>query len=130
MSTPTEQRRSLAARGLRQARRGHSFSAHEIWEELWLELSGDDRLWLQALIQLAVSQLHRESGNNSGALSLREKATVKLGRLAASDFHEPEWAAGLGLPLPCHLLVRLARPDGESRPDELWADAPPQGETS
>ncbi len=129
MSTPADRRRSLASRGLRQARRGHTYSAHEIWEELWLELTGDDRLWLQALIQLVVSQLHRESGNTAGAQSLREKATIKLGRLMTTEFQEPEWATGLGLPLPHLLLERLARPNWESRPADLWTETSLRGET-
>jgi len=114
----------LAAAGLELVRDGHPFEAHEVWEELWLELRGDERLWLQALIQLAVSGLHAESGNRAGAHSLREKAVVKLARLAAAGFHEPAWAADLGLPSPGLLLDRLAREDAGRGPVDLWGQTP------
>ncbi len=113
--------RQLARRGLHLARQGRGFAAHEVWEELWLELHGDERLWLQALIQLAVSQLHRDSGNQLGSASLREKAAVKLSRLATEGFPEPEWAAGLELPLPKRLLELLAGPDPAGLGAELWS---------
>jgi hypothetical protein len=110
----------LACTGLALVRDGHPFEAHEVWEELWLELRGDDRLWLQALIQLAVSGLHAESGNAAGAGSLREKATVKLARLAAAGFALPDWAAESGLPLPGPLLDRLARQEAGRGAVDLW----------
>lgn len=120
MNSSGDRCRSLAARGWDLARRGHPYEAHEAWEECWLELHGDEKLWLQALIQLVVAELHGESGNPAGAASLREKATVKLSRLAALDFQEPAWCEGLRLPLPCPLLERLARRDDTPADGSLW----------
>jgi hypothetical protein len=111
-------RRTLAAAGLAHARAGRFFAAHEAWEGLWLELRGDERLWLQALIQVAVALHHAEAGNAAGRDSLAEKAAVKLERLAALEHREPEWATGLGLPAPRPLLRALAdwRAGGDAAP--------------
>ena len=108
--------RSLAVEGLALARAGRWFAAHDSWEELWLELRGDDRLWLQALVQVAVALHHDEAGNGPGRDSLVEKATVKLARLAAIGHVEPDWAAGLGLPRPLDLLRALTDWRNRARP--------------
>jgi predicted metal-dependent hydrolase len=36
---------------------GDYFSAHELWEDVWLGLVGDERIFLQGLIQIARDQL-------------------------------------------------------------------------
>lgn len=101
--------RRLGAAGLDCARRGDFFAAHEEWEELWLELVGDDRLWVQALIQAVVALHHAAAGNGAGAASLKEKASRKLERLAAERYEPPAWSAGLELPGPLALLGWLRR---------------------
>lgn len=54
------------------------FEAHEILEPHWLEAEGAPRLWLQGLIQLAASGVHRARGNAEGAIRLAEAAATKL----------------------------------------------------
>ena len=43
------------------------FAAHEVWEELWKNYSGDLRLFYKGLIQAAVALHHFGNGNIRGA---------------------------------------------------------------
>jgi uncharacterized protein len=43
------------------------FEAHEVWEELWKDYSGDLRLFYKGLIQAAVALHHFGNGNIRGA---------------------------------------------------------------
>ena len=43
------------------------FEAHEVWEELWKNYSGDLRLYYKGLIQAAVALHHFGNGNIRGA---------------------------------------------------------------
>lgn len=54
------------------------FSAHDSFEELWLEESGSKRKFLQGLIQISAGYFHLVSGNKSGALSLLTKGMQKI----------------------------------------------------
>lgn len=46
------------------------FEAHDIWEELWSDYSGDSRRFFQGLIQVAVCLHHFNNGNTRGARKL------------------------------------------------------------
>ena len=46
------------------------FEAHEVWEELWKNYSGDLRLFYKGLIQSAVALHHFGNGNIRGAKKL------------------------------------------------------------
>src|SRR5579862_8110726 len=46
------------------------FEAHEVWEALWMESHGDERRFVQGLIQAAVALFHFNGGNLRGALKL------------------------------------------------------------
>jgi hypothetical protein len=46
------------------------FEAHEVWEALWMESHGDERKFVQGLIQAAVSLFHFSGGNLGGAVKL------------------------------------------------------------
>ncbi|HEY6329060.1 MAG TPA: DUF309 domain-containing protein, partial [Blastocatellia bacterium] len=39
------------------------YEAHEVWEEVWLESTGTEKLFYQMLIQSAVGLHHYERGN-------------------------------------------------------------------
>src|SRR5215216_726083 len=43
------------------------FEAHEVWEDLWKDYSGDLRLFYKGLIQAAVALHHFGNGNIRGA---------------------------------------------------------------
>jgi predicted metal-dependent hydrolase len=46
------------------------FEAHEVWEELWADTSGERRRFYQGLIQVAVCLHHFGNGNIRGAKKL------------------------------------------------------------
>src|SRR5262245_19743573 len=57
------------------------FEAHEVWESLWLdECVGDDRRFVQGLIQAAVGLYHFGNQNYRGALKLYRTSKAYMGR--------------------------------------------------
>jgi predicted metal-dependent hydrolase len=46
------------------------FEAHEVWEDLWADSHGDERRFIQGLLQAAVGLFHFGGGNLGGALKL------------------------------------------------------------
>ncbi len=58
------------ARGIELFNECEFFEAHDVWEELWQEYNGDDRSFLQGLIQVAVCLHHFVNGNARGAVKL------------------------------------------------------------
>ncbi|HVG23809.1 MAG TPA: DUF309 domain-containing protein [Thermoanaerobaculia bacterium] len=60
----------------------HEFwRAHEAWERDWLVSSGDEKLFLQGLIQLAAAYHHVQRGTYRGGVRLFDAALEKLGRV-------------------------------------------------
>lgn len=57
---------------------GRFFECHEVWEEVWKQSTGSEKLFYQGLIQAAVAILHAERGNMRGAASIWAKAREKL----------------------------------------------------
>ena len=55
--------------------RGDFFEAHEVWEDVWLETVGHERLLLQGLIQIAAGYLKAESGNHGATIKLLSKGS-------------------------------------------------------
>lgn len=53
--------------------------AHEAWERFWLVAAGDDKLFLQGLIQLAAAYHHVQRGTFRGGVRLFDAAFQKLG---------------------------------------------------
>jgi uncharacterized protein len=49
---------------------GDFFEAHEVWEDLWADSHGDERRFVQGLIQAAVGLFHFGGGNLGGAVKL------------------------------------------------------------
>ncbi|HEU4887526.1 MAG TPA: DUF309 domain-containing protein [Thermoanaerobaculia bacterium] len=61
----------------------HQFwHAHEAWEELWLHASGEEKIFLQGLIQLAAAYHHVQRGTFRGGVRLFDAALRKLERFA------------------------------------------------
>jgi len=60
--------------------RAHFFDAHEVLEDVWRALPGDQpsRRHLQGIVQLAVAFHHQSTGNNVGARSVLERALRNL----------------------------------------------------
>ena len=58
--------------------------AHEAWERDWLVASGDEKIFLQALIQFAAAYHHVQRGTFRGAIRLFDSA---LSKIAATSVH-------------------------------------------
>ena len=69
----------LLKRGIGLFNRGEFFECHEVLEEAWTPERGARRLFLQALIHVAVGWYHCQRGNAVGASKQLHKALRKLG---------------------------------------------------
>ena len=54
------------------------FDAHEALEDAWREATGEERLFLQGLVQAAVGLHHASVGNRAGACSVLARARRNL----------------------------------------------------
>ncbi len=59
------------------------FEAHEVWESLWMECSGDEKKFMQGLIQAAVGLCHFVNGNTRGAQKLYRSSRDYMQRYPA-----------------------------------------------
>ncbi|TXT29051.1 MAG: hypothetical protein FD138_2475 [Planctomycetota bacterium] len=64
--------------GLRLFNEEEFFEAHDVWEELWSESLGDEKKFLQGLIQASVSLFHFGNENFGGARKLYDSCRQKL----------------------------------------------------
>jgi predicted metal-dependent hydrolase len=78
--------------GLELFNRGFYFECHDVWEEIWGDAKGKNKIFYQALIMSAVSLYHFGNENLEGALSCLQKAERAFSQL-------PE--AFLGLNIAC-----------------------------
>ncbi len=68
----------LIRHGVELFNRGDFFECHEVLEEIWVAERGPRRLFLQALIHLAVGLYHHHRGNPAGAERQLRKGLRKL----------------------------------------------------
>ena len=68
----------LYLKGIRLFNEGEFFECHDVLEELWTEVVGEERKYLQGLIQAAVSLFHFGNENLGGARKLYSAAREKL----------------------------------------------------
>lgn len=66
------------AEGLKRYEAGEFFLAHEAWESVWLNAFGADRVFLQALIQVAAAFHHQLRNNQEGKVLLLRAALLRL----------------------------------------------------
>lgn len=66
------------AEGLHSYQVGEFFAAHEEWESVWLQATGEYKVFLQALIQVAAAFHHLGRENPTGARQLLQAASQKL----------------------------------------------------
>lgn len=64
--------------GIRRFNAGHWYEAHETWEDLWRETSGEARLFYQGLVQAAVGLCHLSDGNTRGGRRVLERGLKNL----------------------------------------------------
>lgn len=84
--------------------RRNFFEAHDVLEDIWMEVRSGERRFYQGLLHVAVGFYHYDSGNYRGAYSQLTKAEQKL-----SDF------------LPGHMGVDVRTILDESHPFKLAA---------
>ncbi|MEO8379524.1 MAG: DUF309 domain-containing protein [Acidobacteriota bacterium] len=85
-SSPLEVERTPLLRGIERFNAHEFWHAHEEWELLWLETGGEEKLFLQGLIQLAAAYHHVQRGTHRGALRLFDASLRKLTRYPAGFF--------------------------------------------
>jgi len=64
--------------------RGEFFAAHELWEDVWRGLAGDERTLAQGLIQIAAGLHHLQHGRPRPAARLLARGASKLSRAPAT----------------------------------------------
>jgi uncharacterized protein len=69
---------SALARGVELFNAHRFWDAHEAWEELWLKSEGDQKQFLQGLIQLAAAYHHVQRGTFRGGVRLFDAALRRL----------------------------------------------------
>ncbi len=79
------------AQGIALFNAGKFYEAHEVLEDVWRQMTGEDRRYLQGLIQVAVAFHHYSTGNLAGARSL-------LARGAAALAGAPDVFLGISMP--------------------------------
>jgi len=65
-------------RGIELFNAGEFYECHEVLEDVWRPSAGEERLFLQAIIHVAVGLYHHEEGNPTGAELQLRKALSKL----------------------------------------------------
>jgi len=66
------------AKAVEQFNNGDFFSAHDSFEEIWMDCRTKEKEFLQGLVQLSVGMFHLVSGNFKGAVSQLRKSVEKL----------------------------------------------------
>ena len=61
------------------------YKSHDLFEDIWHETIGPERETIQGFLQIAVAQLHLESGNKNGATILYGEALGKLTKIGIPD---------------------------------------------
>lgn len=76
--------------------RGEFFEAHERWEDVWRELLGEDRRFVQGLIQIAAGRHHLRHGRSRPGARLLAKGVEKIvGSVALDGRPRPRWVGAL-----------------------------------
>jgi len=68
-------------RGIDFFNRQFYYECHDIWEELWGNAKGEEKIFYQALIMAAVSLYHFGNDNLKGALSCHQKSVERFSQL-------------------------------------------------
>src|SRR5215510_10798798 len=77
---------SLLLQGIEEFNRGHFFAAHELWEEAWNDVVGEEKRFYQGLVQIAAGYHKLSLAQYNGARKLLERGNQTL-----SDF-PPDYA--------------------------------------
>jgi hypothetical protein len=85
------------------------YGAHDAFEDIWHESSGELRSLLQGIIQVSVAEYHLENGNTRGAILLMAEG---LNHLQTSSYPTEEFAFQAFVGCVGHRLSALQQ-DGE-----------------
>tara|TARA_Y100001968_G_C19042276_1_gene565101 strand:- start:177 stop:557 length:381 start_codon:yes stop_codon:yes gene_type:complete len=61
------------------------YKSHDVFEEIWHETSGNERQFLQGILQVAVAQVHLENNNINGAIILYGEALGRLKKFKSAN---------------------------------------------
>ena len=87
------------------------YEAHDSFEELWHESNCLERRTLQAVLQVAVAEVHLSNGNDSGAIILYGEGLGRLRNKSAPDL-------GLDITKLCECVqLRLKLLQADQDPD-------------
>jgi len=64
--------------GIREFNEKAFFEAHDTLEDVWMDVRGENRLFFQGLIQLAIGYYHLTCANYTGADHLLSRGVLKL----------------------------------------------------
>ena len=76
------------------------YEAHDVFEEIWNTLDGDERQVVQGIIQVSVSQFHLSKGNHNGA-------TILLGEGYGRIKNRTNINLGIDLETLCKCLEKI-----------------------
>lgn len=105
--------------GIRLFNQREFFDCHDVFEDLWTELTGPERPFFQGLIHAAVALFHFEGGNLGGARKMVRSCLAYLGPFSP-DFHGID-VARLMTDLE-HCFAELCQPH-QSYPSHLSLDS-------
>ncbi|PJA95290.1 MAG: hypothetical protein CO129_12460 [Ignavibacteriales bacterium CG_4_9_14_3_um_filter_34_10] len=60
------------------------FSAHDFFENMWMNSDKVNKLFLQGMVQVSVGSYHAVCGNYNGAESQYKKALIKLSKFSSN----------------------------------------------
>lgn len=83
---PAEDTETVIKLGCKLNKLGYYFEAHEVIEKYWLNYKGEYKRLLQALIQVAIANMHYESGNLKGYSRMKELALENLKPYSGKPF--------------------------------------------
>ena len=72
--------KELFIKGIESFNQKEYYDAHEYFEEMWINYKLEDKIFIQALLQLSVAYFHISNSNKNGALGLFKKSISKLDR--------------------------------------------------
>ena len=108
----TENQKKRFLEGIELFNRGQFFDCHEALEEVWLESSGEQKKFLQGLIQVAVALHHLRNGNRVGAARLLEAGIEKLSE-SVPERESVDVAALLEVLAPLRERLRAGETSGD-----------------
>ena len=103
--------------------RGEFFAAHELWEDVWHDLAGDERVLVQGLIQIAAGLHHLQRGRTGAAARVLSRGVSKLATATGTAAPASPRAPATSLPIAAlahdvaRLLETLAASGTEHRVD-------------